>query len=212
MVGGAVVFGVGSKEDLVDPRKVQIGDKIVISKGPAVETTGLMSVQFPEFLEEKYGSDFVRDAQDIFYQMSTVRDALVAARTGCVRAMHDATECGIWGGLFEMARAARFGIRVRKDDIPVQEVVRKTCECFEIDPYKAISEGTLIAVTTAEGADTVVTALAEEGIPASIVGEVIPPDEGIRVLDKHGERDLEHPKVDPFWIKFEEFLKKQQSS
>ncbi len=212
MVGGAVVFGMGRKEELVDPRSVRVGDKIVISKGPAIETTGLMSVQFPEFLEESYGPEFVKEAQDTFYQMSTVKDALVAAKTKCVRAMHDATECGIWGGLFEMARAGRFGIRVKKGDILIQEVVRKTCERFDIDPYKAISEGTLIAVATAEGADRVVAALAEEEIPASIVGEVVPPDEGIKVVDDQGERDLEHPKVDPFWIKFEEFLKRQQSS
>ncbi len=209
MVGGAVIFGVGRREDLVDPRNVHVGDKIVISKGPAVETTGLMSVQFPEFLEERYGPEFVKEAQDIFYQMSTVRDALVAAGTGSVRAMHDATECGIWGGLFEMARANGFGIRVRKDDIIVQDVVGKTCACFDIDPYKAISEGTLIAVVSPDGAEGVVRALAEEGIPASVVGEVIPPDQGIKVVDELGERNLEHPKVDPFWIKFEEFLRKQ---
>ena len=109
MVGGATVFGIDKKEKLIAPR-CRPGDSIVISKGPAIETTGLMSAYFPRFLEERYGKDFVKRAQSVYYQMSTVKDALITAKVGGVTAMHDATECGVFGGLYEMAIHSKVGM------------------------------------------------------------------------------------------------------
>ena len=210
MVGGATVIGIDKKEKLIAPRACP-GDRIVISKGPAVETTGLMSAYFPKYLEEKYGKDFVAEAQDVYYQMSTVEDALVAASVDGVTAMHDATECGVFGGLFEIASHSRVGMNIYLDDIVVQDVVKKTCECFDIDPFKAISEGTLLATVKEDRAEDVVKALEGRGIPASVAGEVVQESEGIHVYEEGKRRKLEHPKVDPFWTKFEEYLRKQAS-
>ena len=76
----------------------------------------------------------------MFYQMSTVKDAMIAASVGGVTAMHDATECGVYGGLFEMARHSKVGMDIHLDEMIMQEEVKKTCEYFDIDPYKTISE------------------------------------------------------------------------
>ena len=207
MVGGATVFGIDKKEKLIAPR-CKPGDAIVISKGPAIETTGLMSAYFPKFLEEKYGKGFVKKAQDIYYQMSTVKDAFIAAKVGGVTAMHDATECGIFGGLYEMAMHSDVGMDIYLEKIVLQDEVKKTCECFDIDPYKAISEGTLLATVSKKRAKDVVKALNDESIPASIAGEVTQKEKGICVIEKDRKYKLEHPKIDPFWGKFEEYLKK----
>jgi len=207
MVGGATVIGIGEKKKLIAP-KCRPGDAIVISKGPAIETTGLMSAYFPKFLEGKYGKNFVKKAQDVYYQMSTVKDALVAARVGGVTAMHDATECGIFGGLYEMAMHSNVGMNIYLDEIVLQEEVKKTCECFGINPYKAISEGTLLATVNKKKAKDVVKALNNESIPASIAGEVTSKKQGLYIIEKDRKYKLEHPKIDPFWGKFEEYLKK----
>lgn len=209
MVGGATVLGTGPIELLIDPRKARAGDVIVVTKGPAVETTGLMSVQFPEFIEEAMGADAVKEAQDVFFQMSVIKDAAICAKSGGVRAMHDATECGIWGGLFEMARAAGLGLVVRRDDIVTQDIVMRTCDLFDIDPYKAISEGTLLAAIDPGSVDAALSSLAKAGIPASAVGELTPERSGISVIEGGRERKLEHPRNDPFWTTFEEYLLKQ---
>ena len=209
MVGGATVFGIDKKSKLIKP-KINVGDLIIVSKGPAIETTGLMSAYFPKFLEEKYDRAFVKKAQAVYYQMSTVKDASIAAKAGGVTAMHDATECGVFGGLYEMAAHSKVGLNIYVDDIIIQDVVKKTCECFEIDPYCAISEGTLLASAKRNRAKAVVAALENEGIPASIVGEAVNVKNGIHTYNKSVEKKLEHPKIDPFWGKFEEYLKKTQ--
>ncbi len=209
MVGGATIIGVGSKDRLLNPANAKAGDAIIITKGAAVEATGLMAVQFPEFLEEKYGAEFVQQAKDVFFQMSVVEDARIVAETGAAVAMHDATECGVYGGLYEMAKAGKFGVRIEKNKIVVQDVVSKTCSCFQMDPYSSISEGTLIAIVENRQTDAVLNALKTGGIPATVVGEVVPESEGIKLMDGHVLSNLEHPVTDPFWGRFEEFLKKQ---
>lgn len=208
MVGGATVFGIDKKEKLIAPA-VRPGDAIIISKGPAIETTGLMAVYFPKILEARYDKAFVRKAQKVYYQMSTVNDALIVASVGGVSAMHDATECGVFGGLHEMAAHSRVGMRIYKEEIIIQDAVKKTCDCFGIDPYSAISEGTLLATMAKEKAPKAIAALKKEGISASIVGEAVPQKEGIRLFEKGKGRILEHPRIDPFWAAFEKYLKKE---
>jgi hydrogenase maturation factor len=168
-----------------------------------------MAAYFPKFLKAKYGDAFVKKAQDVYYQMSVVKDATIAASAGGVTAMHDATECGVFGGLFEMASHSGVGMTIDKDRIIVQETVRKTCSFFNIDPYISISEGTLLATAKKSRAKAIVNALEDEGIPASIVGEAVPKEEGAHVYEYGKKYRLEHPKVDPFWIRFEEYLKKK---
>ncbi len=208
MVGGATMWGIGPKNKLIIPR-ARVGDAVIISKGPAIETTGLMSAYFPKVLRGRYGKSFVKRAQDVFYQMSTVADAAIAASVGGVTAMHDATECGIWGGLFEIARHSRVGMLIDINKIIIQDAVAKCCACFDIDPYKSISEGTLLATANQKKAKLIVRALARAGICASIAGEVREESEGMRVLNGQKSFVLKHPQVDPFWVKFEEYLKKR---
>lgn len=207
MVGGAAMIGVGDRKDLIIP-KINVGDKIIVTKGPAIETTGLMAAYFPKWLEKRYGKAFVKKAQNVYYQMSTVKDALTAAAAGGVTAMHDATECGVLGGLYEMAAHSGVGLNIRLDDMIIQDEVRRTCACFDIDPYVAISEGTLLASAKPGRAKAVLAALARAGIPASICGEARPKKQGIRVFRQGQSRLLEHPRIDPFWSKFEEYLRK----
>jgi hydrogenase expression/formation protein HypE len=208
MVGGATMFGFGDRKELINPQ-AKVGDAIIISKGPAIETTGLLSAYFPEFLEAKFGLAFVKRAQEVFYQMSTVKDAAITASVGGVTTMHDATECGVWGGLFEIAQHSRVGMCIDKNKIILPEVVKLTCECFDIDPYKSISEGTLLATANKQKAKFIVAALEKAGIPASIVGVVTAQSKGMRVLDGHKSYELKHPGVDPFWGKFAQYLKKK---
>ena len=207
-VGGATMFGVGSRKKLIIPRS-RVGDAIIVSKGPAIETTGLMVAYFPGFLKEKYGESVLIAAQAVYYQMSTVKDAMITASVGGVTAMHDATEGGVFGGLYEMARHSNVGMRIYQDDIILPIAVEKTCACFGIEPYISISEGTLLATVRQKKAKGVVAALKNEGIPASIAGEVVPEKEGLFILIKGRRKRLEYPKVDPFWIKFEEYLNKK---
>jgi hydrogenase maturation factor len=207
MVGGATSIAIGTEKELRGPDKVKKGDLIVITKGPAIETTGLLAVSFPKHFEDTFGIDFQRQAEAVFAQMSVMDDCAIAREFQGVHVMHDATECGIWGGLYEMAQAGNYGLKINQDAIITQEVIMKTCEHFKIDPFTSISEGTLLAIVDPKEADQLVKAFAKKDILASIAGEVTSPTEGIKVIHKGISRTLEHPKVDPFWIVMDQLSK-----
>ena len=198
MVGGATTMAVGEHDDLIRPDGARPGDRVVVTKGPAIEATGLLSIQF-EALMDDVDPDTVEAAKDRFYDMSPIEDALTAAAAGGVTAMHDATEGGVYGGLFEMARAAGVGIEIESDRVPIQPGVIEACEFFDIDPWISISEGTLLATVDPDSVQGVLDALAAADVPAADVGRVA---EGSG-LTVDGEA-VAHPGQDPFWAAFEE--------
>ena len=203
MVGGATVIGIGELDEYVTPKLAQAGDKIIITKGPAIEAAGLFVTTFPSLIEKEFGSEFERNAQGLFYKMSVVEDAMTAVSVGVrengVTAMHDATECGVWGGLFEIAQAANLGVRIEKEKIVIEDYVTEICGYFNIDPYASISEGTLILSCKERAADKVIEALAQKKIKASVVGELTKLEQGMVLVEDGREKSLEHPIVDPFW-------------
>jgi hydrogenase expression/formation protein HypE len=215
MVGGATIVGIGGLDEYVTPKFCRAGDKIIITKGPAIEATGIFAAMFPKIIEKEFGTEFSDKAQGIFYKMSVVEDALTAVSVGVrdsgVTAMHDATECGVWGGLYELAQAAGLGVRVEKEKIIMEECIAEVCRFFDIEPYASISEGTLIISCKAPKADAVVRALAGKGIKSSVVGELTAPEKGMVLVEEGQERKLEHPIVDPFWRAFYDALGKYQA-
>ena len=204
MVGGATVLAEGGLTEYVSPRFARPGDRIIVTKGPAVEAAGIFAAMFPGRLAEEFGPAFAKKAEKIFWQMSVVEDAMAAVSVGTrqrgVTAMHDATECGLWGGLYEMAQAGGFGVRVVREAIPVLPGVMEICGLYGIDPYKSISEGTLIVMVRPTKAGAVLAALRRKRIPAADVGEVT--RRGMVLVDDGRETLLVHPVVDPFWAAY----------
>jgi hydrogenase maturation factor len=206
MVGGGTAIAVGDRDAVVRPNGAQVGDRVVVTKGPAIETTGLMSIQFEPLLDGELDTDTIEAAQERFYDMSPVRDALTAASAGSVTAMHDATECGVYGGLYEIARAAGVRLEIDREAVPVLPGVMEACEFFGIDPWASISEGTLVMTVDEESVESVLAALDDEDIPAADVGHVRE-GEGVYVDGEY----TEHPRKDPFWGAFEEYMGKLQA-
>jgi hydrogenase maturation factor len=136
MVGGATVIGVGELDKYVTPSLIKAGDRIIVTKGPAIEATGIFAAMLPRLLEKEFGREFSIKAQEIFYNMSVVEDAMTAVGVGVredgITAMHDATECGIWGGLYEVAQAAGLGVRVEQEKIVVMDCVMDICSYLEL--------------------------------------------------------------------------------
>lgn len=206
MIGGATVMATGPRDRYVTPAMAGVGEDVVITKGPAIEATALFAATFPRRIAAAYGEAFARRADALFGWMSVVEDALTAASVGVradgVTAMHDATECGLWGGLYEVARASRVGMRIESERIMVPDEVEKVCRLFGMDPFTAISEGTLVLTCRPHRTAEVLARLAAKGIAAAKIGETLPEAEGITLVEGGRSRPLEHPRVDPFWAAF----------
>ena len=206
MVGGAVCMASGPEDRFVTPAMARVGDRIVVTKGAAIEATALFAATFPDRLADGVGRDTVEAGDRLFEHMTVVPEATVAREFGVrqagVTSMHDATEGGVVGGLSEVAAASNMGMRVDLAAIPVRPEVRAICEHTGMDPYTAISEGTLIATVVPQKSEAFVSALTGSGVDAADVGEIRPPSDGRVLVTPDGDSVLEHPGLDPFWGAF----------
>lgn len=210
MIGGATLIGITNRDEYVTPAMAEPGDVILMTKGPAIETAGILSCLFPQVLERDYGEEFATRSQEIFYLQSVVEDALTLASIGLrkgVKAMHDATEYGLWGALNDVAEASNVGIRVYKDRLFIREDVAKVLQSFSrftglnIDPYSSISEGTLIAAIDKRKVGEALKALEGKGIEAAVIGEVFE-GSGVYLVEGGSERPIAQPERDDFWPVF----------
>lgn len=206
MAGGATCMSLGSEDAYVTPTMARPGDRVVVTKGAAIEATALFAATFPDRLAAGVGEGTVRAADALFEKMTVVPECRVAAAFGLrdqgVTSMHDATEGGVLGGLVEVAAASEVSLRIDLEAIPVRPEVRSVCDHVGIDPYVSISEGTLITTVRPDRAEAFVDALAAEGIESAVVGEVRAASEESVLSTPQGDRPLAHPGLDPFWEAF----------
>jgi hydrogenase maturation factor len=206
MVGGATCLALGPADAFVTPTMARVGDAVVVTKGAAIEATALFAATFPQRLMEGVGEEAVRAADRLFESMTVVPEAVLARRFGLrdagVTSMHDATEGGVLGGLLEVATASGTGIHVDRERIPIRPEVQTVCDHVGMDPYTAISEGSLITTVVPERADAFVDELGGAGIDAAIVGELRSPAYGHRMVIDGRDEPLTHPGLDPFWGAF----------
>ncbi len=202
-IGGIAVFAVANKDSFVTPAGARPGDEVILTKGPAIETSGILSVLREKELLERYPRPIVEKAKALCKQMTVVKDALVAMEAGGVTAMHDATEGGVIGGLFEMANASRVGMDIDESLFIYPEEVRIVCEAFGIDPVSAIAEGSLLITARPTHSEKIIRRLNALGINASVIGKVVK-DSRKRILRRLDGRSvpLAIPKQDPFWPAF----------
>jgi hydrogenase expression/formation protein HypE len=207
MVGGATCLALGPEDSYITPTMARAGDRVVVTKGAAIEATALLAMSFPDRLRNQVGTDTLAAAQGLVRSMTVVPEARAAAAYGVrdsgVTAMHDATEGGVLGGLYEVAEASEVGLRIDQSAIPVRPEVAAVCAAAGIDPYFAISEGTLVATVRPQHADGLLAALAKANITAADVGEVLPAGAARTMLDVDGrEVALTPPRLDPYWEAF----------
>ena len=110
--------------------------------------------------------------------------------------MHDVTEGGIFGALWELAESSGVGLEIDLKRIPVRQETIEICEFFEINPYELISSGSLLMVTD-DGPD-LVRKLEQEGISAAVIGKIREGNDRV-VINEEERRYLEPPKSDELY-------------
>jgi hydrogenase expression/formation protein HypE len=212
IVGGGMMFGFAKKDAFVAPTMAAPGDHVIITKGAAIATTGILARVFPETIARNCGNEVQQRSAAFFKSFSVVTDALTAAKVGLggdgVRAMHDATEGGVFGALHEIAAASNCGLRIRKSAIPVAPETIKVCEVFDLDPYVSLSEGTLVIAARPEKVTRILSALHEESITAADIGMFLPISEGMWVESTEGVQPLPEIKADPYWQAYANAIQK----
>jgi hydrogenase expression/formation protein HypE len=176
---------------LVRPDGARPGDALLLTKGVAIEGTAIIARENVAEMED-VEAGLVDRCRAFLYSpgISVVKDAAIACSAGEVHAMHDPTEGGLATGLWELAEAARAGLVVYEEAIPVFEETRLLCERLAVDPLGLIASGALLMAARAGDADAILDALRRGGIEAARIGEVTERRRGLIIRGADGERPL----------------------
>lgn len=191
------VTGVGkiSKEDMVTTSGLEVGQDIVMTKWAGLEGTAIIAKDQEEALLTRYTRDFIGSAKTFMDHISVVKEAKIGKQYG-VTSMHDVTEGGMYGALWEIGSASNVGLEIDLKKILIRQETVEICEFFDLNPYLLISSGCML-MGTHQGA-SLVEALKKEGIEAAVIGKVVEGHERI-VYNEDERRFLEPPKSDELY-------------
>lgn len=162
----ATVIAQPVSETLITPKGMLEGDDIIITKHAGLEGAIIIADKLPEG-QDVLTPDEIAEVHGFASLTTVVKEGLFAAKNGA-HAMHDVTEGGILGALWEMSCASDCSIAFDFERIPVHPLTRKLCNHYGIDVYKLISSGSMLIA--AENGSELCEALNEIGIQAAVIG------------------------------------------
>lgn len=191
------ITGIGKikKDRMITTGGAKPGQDIVITKWIGLEGTAILAREKEKQLLEKFPSHLVETAKGLLKYLSVVPESKTAMEFG-VSAMHDVTEGGIFGALWELAEASGIGLEVDLRKIPVRQETIEICEFFQINPYGLISSGSMLMA--ADNGNQLVHELKKAGIPAVVVGKATAGNDRI-LWNEQERRYLEPPKADELY-------------
>lgn len=195
------VTGIGKakKGHLVTTGGAGIGDDVVATKWIGIEGTSIIAREKEQELLERFAAPFVEEAKNFDRFLSVVPDAAAAVKSG-VTAMHDVTEGGIYGALWELAEASGVGLEIDLKKIPVRQETIELCEYYRLNPYQLISSGCMLM--TAPDGRRLVRDLEKAGIHATLIGHCVD-GKAKKILNGEDTAYLERPKTDELYKIYE---------
>jgi hydrogenase expression/formation protein HypE len=190
------VVGRQLKEKTLKAQDVNEGDIILMTKTAGIEGTYILANELERELKYKVTEDLLNEAKGFEKDISVVKEGIICGNIG-VKYMHDVTEGGILGAIWEASRAIGKGVIVNKEDIPIAESTKEICSILSINPLRLISSGSMIIICEREKKEVVIRELTEEGIRVSVIGEVTRSD--ILLKDKEGVIEISPPESDELY-------------
>jgi hydrogenase expression/formation protein HypE len=187
------MLGEAAPEELVPGGGARPDDRLLLTKAIPLEATALLArEQRTVALERGWSAEALDAAANALYDpgISVLKEARLAVSLRAATAMHDPTEGGLATGLRELAQASGAGLRVYRDRIPVRPDGAALCAAFGLDPLGAIASGSLLLASPPDRAPGYLAACAEAGIPCAEIGEVLPADQGLTLVEPEGSREF----------------------
>ena len=178
----STAIGRRKKTGLALPRPIKPGDSILMTKYAGLEGTGIIASDYEDRLIDVLSPAELREAKALLNQISVVSEGKIAGEIG-VLAMHDITEGGVLGAVWEMCEIAGSGAELDEASIPVLAVTRKIGEHFKIDHLKLISSGCMLIIASPEKKEAVIDAITAARIPVCEIG-IIKEEERILISNE----------------------------
>src|SRR5204863_10221530 len=187
------MLGEVAKDKLVTTGGARVGDAVVLTKGVPLEGAAIIAREREaELLARGVRPAVVRRAKAFLRTpgLSVLPEVEIACELAAVHAMHDPTEGGVATALHELADAAGVGLRIARDRVTILPGGRELCAAFGLDPLGTIASGALLLTLAPADAGIVIHALARESIDSHFIGQVVPREQGVVLVQGSRQEPL----------------------
>lgn len=191
------ITGIGKvkKDRLLATKGARPGQDVVVTKWVGLEGTSILAKEREQMLLEKFPRHLIEEAKSYEQMMSVIPEAAIAVKSN-VSAMHDITEGGVFGALWEMAESAGVGLTIDLKKLPIKQATVEICNFFDINPYEMMSSGSMLMA--ADNGHDLVRELEKANIHGVVVGKVTDSNDRV-VVNGDETRFLEPPKTDELY-------------
>lgn len=213
LAGGTTMFTIVDNQKIKSSSFAKPGQDLILTKSAAISSGAILAKSFPNHTKENLGEETYNILSESFYQTSILSEVKALNQHDDVfkkvSAMHDVTEGGCLGAIYELCEASKVGVKIDKNKINIDPAQKKICELFQIDPLRSTGAGSLLIACDKEVSTSILTILRKSEIAATIVGETLPQHIGKNILDKGVEKKLVYLEKDPYWEAFFNAIEKR---
>ncbi len=129
-------------------KAISEGDKIVMIGLAGLMGTDLIARQKTEELSSRFARSYIERAffDKTEYAVKNKVDKLIDLFGDDVLYMHDVSQGGIYGALWQLGVKIKHGICIEHATIPIRQETVEICNYFDINPYLLDGTGALVAV------------------------------------------------------------------
>ncbi len=125
--------------------EIREGDGIFVTKNVGLEGTGIIASDCVSLIDDFFSEKELSYARKMLDEVSVVPEGIIAGELG-THGMHDITEGGVLGAVWEICELSGLGCEILEKQIPVDELTLKFSEALNFDWKRLISSGSMLIV------------------------------------------------------------------
>lgn len=196
IVISTTVIGKIDKINLQTIESIEVGDKILMTKTTAIEGTAILLNDLESYFIGKMDIDKINEGQAYGRYLSVLKEGKIGGKVG-LNYMHDITEGGVLGAVWEAQNAIKKGVKIYKEAIPISDITKEVCRILDIDPLRLISSGSMLMIANDEQLRVLEDEFEKNNIQVSVIGEVI--EEGMYIIEDGKKQNIGEPKSDELY-------------
>ena len=152
-------------------KKIHEGDCILVTGHAGLEGMSIIATDRPDLFSKIFTSDELRSIQSWKQDLSIIKPARILREYSSY--MHDPTEGGLNGALYELQQACNLRVELDEKSVPVSDLTLRASQELGFDFMNLISSGMLIAVIPQRNIAIAQEHLRINNISSKVIGKFV---------------------------------------
>lgn len=152
-------------------KKIHEGDYILVTGHAGLEGMSIIANDRRDLFEEIFTNDEINLISSWEKDFSVLEPAKILREFS--KYMHDPTEGGLNGALYEIQQGSNLRIEIDEKKIPISNLTLRAAEKLKFNPFNLISSGMLVAVIPPEKISEAKSKLKSHNINFGVIGKFV---------------------------------------